>query len=207
MSVEQRKVGVIGGSFDPVHLGHLGIAESAREAFGLDKVIFVPNALPPHKSGAVAPAADRLAMVELAVRDNPRFSASDIEMRRDGPSYTIDTLAELGRLGLDSETGLRFIVGADSLRDLPTWHRAEELVARYDFIIVARPGVAGPDWESLEAAFGCDAAARLRRGFLETALFNISATDVRSRVKAGRSIRYLVPEVVERYILRRGLYR
>jgi len=199
------RLGVIGGSFDPVHLGHLGVAEAAREEFELDRVVFVPAAQPPHKGGvALAPAADRLEMVKLAVAANPHFLASDVELQRKGPSYTIDTLTEISTLYPVAR--LFFIVGADSLSELHQWHRARELVERFDFIIVGRPGVEALQFERLVAAFGAAAAERLRLGYLSREPYNISATDIRARVAAGKSIRYLVTPAVERYIFKRGLY-
>ncbi len=200
------KIGVLGGSFDPVHIGHLAIAEEAREVFGLDRVAFVPAARPPHK-GAVtaAPASRRLRMVELAIAGNPWFLVSDIEMRRDGPSYTIDTLEEIQKMYPDMS--VYFVVGADSLAELHSWHRAAELVNRFDFIIVGRPGAPAVEKGMLEEQFGREAAARLDMHYLKSGFFDLSATEIRKRTAAGRSIRYLVPAAVERYILAKGLYR
>ena len=203
---ESPKLGVFGGSFDPVHLGHLGIAEEARGKFALDSVIFVPAANPPHKGGrTLAPAPDRMEMVRLAIAGNPRFAASDVELHRDGPSYTIDTLQEMQSLHPGAR--LFFIVGADSLAELDRWHRAAELVRRFDFVIVGRPGVSPIGRAALVAAFGEACAVRLEASFLQTEPYNISATEIRRRVAAGESIRYLVPLAVERYILRTGLYQ
>ncbi len=200
------RVGVFGGSFDPVHMGHLGVAEEARERFGLDRVVFVPAAQPPHKgTKTLAAAADRLQMLRLAVEGNPHFLVSDIEMHREGPSYTIDTLEEIQRIY--PEYQVYFIVGADSLADLHTWHRAGELVEKFDFIIIGRPGIPGPSKEDLARRFGREIAQKLDDGFPRSAVFNISATEIRTRIGEGRSIRYLVAAAVERYILRNGLYR
>ena len=203
---EKPGLGVIGGSFDPVHVGHLGIAEEARVQFALERVVFVPAARPPHKGGGTgACAADRLEMVRLAIDGNPHFLASDVEMRREGPSYTIDTLEQIQRMY--PEAHVYFIVGADSLAELKTWHRAMELAERFDFIIVARPGVARPSKEELAGDFTGEIARKLDGRFLETAMFDVSGTRIRRRVGQGRSIRYLVPPAVERYILSKGLYR
>jgi nicotinate-nucleotide adenylyltransferase len=203
---ERIALGVIGGSFDPVHMGHLGIAEEARERFALDKVLFVPAAQPPHKGPKTAAAAsDRLEMVRLATRGNPHFLVSDIEMHREGPSYTIDTLEQIRRM--QPEARVYFIVGADSLAELAGWHRARELAERFDFIILARPGARRPSKEELAGSFGDQVARKLDGNFVTTGIFDISATEIRRRVREGRSIRYLVPAAVERYILSKGLYR
>ena len=200
-----RRLGVLGGSFDPPHLGHLGIAEEARESFALDRVLFVPAAQPPHKpTGTAAGASDRLAMVRLAVRGNPYFDVSDIELHRKGPSYTIDTLEELE--GIYRGARLFFIVGADSLCELHKWHRAKELVSRFAFVIVKRPGAKAAYRAGLERAFGRAIAAKLEANFIKAGPYDISATEVRGRVSGGRSIRYLVAPAVERYIIRHGLY-
>ena len=195
----------MGGSFDPVHLGHLGVAETAREAFSLDLVLFVPAAVPPHKGGrALAPGEDRLRMLELAVAGNPHFAVSDIEMHRRGASYTYDTLDEMSRQYPDAR--VFFIAGADSLAELHLWHRAVELVKRFDFLVVGRPGANGLQFDSLQNTFGAEAAGKLRAGYLAAETYNISATDIRRRVAEGKSIRYLVTPGVESYILNKGLY-
>lgn len=199
------RVGVMGGSFDPVHVGHVAIAEEAREAFGLGRVIFVPAAEPPHKGcGTSAGGAERLEMVRLAIGGNPHFSVSEIEMRREGPSYTIDTLREIGRM--QPEWAVYFIVGADSLAELHTWHRAEELVREFEFIIVGRPGTVELSLEELAGRFGEEVAAKLDAGYLRGGIVDVSATEIRERIRAGRSVRYLVGRDVERYIMLRGLY-
>ena len=146
-------------------------------------------------------------MVNLAVRDNPRFSASDIEMRRRGPSYTIDTLAEFCASASTPARAITSSSAPTACATFATWHRARDLVTTYDFIVVGRPAPPARTGVRLAEALGPECAEKLRCGFLETAVFNISATDLRARVKAGRSIRYLVPDSVERYILRKGLYR
>ncbi len=199
------RLGVMGGSFDPIHMGHLAIAEEAREVFSLEGIVFVPAAQPPHKDGGtVASGESRLAMAELAVSSNPHFEVSDVEMRRRGPSYTIDTLDEISRMR--PEARVYFIVGADSLGELHTWHRADELAGRYDFIIIGRPGTDEVSLSDLEAGFTPEAAARLERNYIRAGIFHVSATGIRERVLHGKSIRYLVPPEVESYILKNGLY-
>jgi nicotinate-nucleotide adenylyltransferase len=203
---ENIRIGVFGGSFDPVHMGHLAIAQEAREVFALSKVMFVPAAQPPHKGPEVcAGAADRLEMVRLAIEGNPAFVVSDIEMHRQGPSYTIDTLEEIQRINPRAQ--LYFIAGADSLAELHTWYRATELVEKFNFIILGRPGVEAVTIESLTSAFGDVLAAKLEAGFLRREIFRISATEIRKRINENRSITYLVPKAAEAYILDKGLYR
>jgi len=202
----RENLGIFGGSFDPPHLGHLGIAEEARARFHLDRVIFVPAGQPPHKrSGTAAGRFERFEMVRLAVAGNPHFETSDIEMRRHGPSYTIDTLGAFRKLY--PRARIFFIAGADSLVELPKWHRARELVRRFDFLIVKRPGSKPAYRAVLEKAFGKRQALKLEAHFIHAGPYNISATEIRNRIAAGESIRYLVPQAVERYILKKGLYR
>jgi len=185
------KLGILGGSFNPVHLAHLVIAERAAEAAALDRVLFVPAAVSPLKSGRdLAPAADRWAMLKLAIRGNPLFRASDLEIRRGGVSYTIDTLRELRR-----RTGaeLHVVLGADAARLLPRWKSIDAVKRLARFVIVSRPG------------------HRVRPGLpkghiVEVPLLEISSTEIRERVRRGLSIRYLVPGPVERHIRRKGLY-
>lgn len=200
-----KRLGVMGGSFDPVHLGHLGIAGDSVAAFDLEGVVFVPAANPPHKTSRVlAPAEDRLRMVELAVAGKSHFTVSDVEIRRDGPSYTIDTLDEMKRERPQVE--LSFIIGADSLHELHLWYRARELAERHRFIVARRSGTDGPDMEALAGFFGEEGARRLVERFIDTSDYPISATEIRRRVKAGESISDMVPEAVLRYIRERGLY-
>jgi len=183
------RVGIFGGSFDPVHHGHLAIALAALESIPLDRVILVPARRSPLKeSGPVAEEADRLAMLQLATSDEPRFTCSRIELDRPGPSYTVDTLEALAT----SEGRLFLILGADAARDLPRWrdpHRVRELAT---LVIARRPG----------SDHG-DPAAIL----LDTPLMDVSARELRARAARGRSLRYLVPDAVWRYIEEHGIYR
>jgi nicotinate-nucleotide adenylyltransferase len=201
------QVGILGGSFDPVHLGHLVVGETARDQLALDRVLFIPAASPPHKLGRVlASARDRLAMLRLAIRDNPGLDWSDLEIRRGGTSYTLDTLLELRRK-LGPAAGLHFLIGADSALELHTWHRARELLDLARFVIIPRPGFDTEELDRLRGALGAGRVARLKRSLLRSPHLAISSTDLRERVASGRSIRYLVPEPVRRYIERHALYR
>jgi nicotinate-nucleotide adenylyltransferase len=191
------KLGVIGGTFDPIHLGHLRAAENAREALGLDRVLFVPAGRPPHRPDQLAPALDRFTMVALATTLHPAFVASDLELRREGPSYTVDTLRSLR--AQDAEEPLYLIVGSDTFPEMATWREPEALRALCTVAVVARPGAEETplDAEALRPG----AAVRVAGPGLA-----ISATRVRERVREKRSVRYLVPEGVADYIEKRGLY-
>lgn len=197
------RVGIMGGTFDPIHLGHLAMAEAAREIFALDEVLFIPSARPPHKvSKMVAPEMHRLMMTYLATRSNEKFTVSPMEFLREGLSYTLDTInALLEKFGAGTE--IFFIIGADSMADLSKWHRARELVSKVHFIATTRPGVQ-VDLAALTEFFGEAAMSHIHQ--ISTPGLEISSTDLRERVRLGRSIKYLVPEVVEEYIAKERLY-
>jgi nicotinate-nucleotide adenylyltransferase len=201
------KVGLLGGSFDPVHVGHLVLAEAVRERLDLSRVLFVPNRLPPHKPGRkMASPADRLRMVELAIADNQAFAASDIELRRDGKSYSIDTVRQL-QAEHPEGWDVHFIVGADTLPELPTWYRAAELADLCKFVVASRPGQSLGDFEPLRGTFADSQIEAIASRCVEITPVGVSSTEIRRRVREGLSIRYLVPEGVREYILEHGLYR
>jgi len=195
-SSNSMKLGIFGGTFNPIHMGHLLIADAAAEALKLDRVIFIPSATPPHKQPRVlADARHRLRMVKLAIHGNPRFGCSDIEVRRSGPSYSVETLRQL-RHAMPRAT-FYFLIGADSLRELHMWREAPALARLCEFICVARPGERMPP-------------PRLRGLRVHKLLghpADISSSDVRERLARGASVRYLVPDAVRRYIQKTGLYR
>jgi nicotinate-nucleotide adenylyltransferase len=186
----------MGGMFDPIHFGHLRAAENAREALGLDQVTFVPAAVPPHREAPTASAIDRYAMVALATAGDPGFVPWDGEIRRDGPSYTVDTAEAL--LGENPGAALTLIVGADNLALLPQWREPARLLALCRVAVVGRPG------EGVEPAAGLDPA---RFVHVEGSHLPIASSALRERVRAGRSVRYLVPDAVAGYIEKRRLYR
>lgn len=195
------KLGVLGGTFDPVHVGHLLLSESAREELGLDRVLFVPAGNPWRKAGrSVASAEHRLALLRLAVQDNPAFVVSTLEVERAGPTYTVDTLVTLREQDPDAE--LFFIVGEDALADIPNWHSPQRLLELATLAVAARTGE-GPSWREAEQRLPGLAA---RVVWLGTPLIEISATGVRERVRMGMSIRYRVPPDVEAYIRDHALY-
>jgi nicotinate-nucleotide adenylyltransferase len=193
------RVGILGGTFDPVHVAHLRLAENAREAVALDQVLFVPAGEPWRKGDRrIAVAEHRLAMLRLAVAGNDDFAISDIELRRSGPTYTADTLEQLAGERLDDE--FWFIVGADALADMPNWHDPQRIVAHAILAVAARAG------ESVDpAALGLPGLTERVETFVMERM-DVSSTDIRARVAAGRSIRYLVPAAVERYIVDHQLY-
>lgn len=201
------RIGVLGGTFDPIHYGHLIIAQEALEALGLTTVIFVPAAQPPHKpTGAVASGEHRYRMVELALADDPRFTVSDIEHRRCGRSYSIDTLEEFSR-SLAPGDELCFLVGSDTVGELPTWKDIERFPRLCRLIVIARPGHPLEHISSLTAIFPADTVEQLRRDAMPIDPVGISASSIRAKVSQGRSIRYLVPEPVRRYLHQHHLYR
>jgi len=194
-------VGILGGTFDPIHHGHLLIAEEAREALGLERVIFVPAASPPHKPGRpVTDAHHRLAMAWHAVEGNPAFAVSDLEIVRGGVSYTADTLAALAA---DGTTQPWLILSAEALAGLPTWHQPDRILDLARLAVVPRGGYEALD-ESWVRHHLPGREARFR--FIPGPLLPISGSVVRHRAAAGRSVRYLVPDAVARYIDHHHLY-
>jgi nicotinate-nucleotide adenylyltransferase len=190
-----------GGTFNPIHHGHLLCARAAAENLGFDRIVLFPSAQPPHKPGIVdlASAEHRLAMCRLAAQDQPElFEVNDLELHRATPSYTIDTAQILKAQGWPK---VSWLIGADMLLYLPQWHRAEELVEAVDFVILARPGWT-LDWSGLPALF-----RRLEKNVVSAPLIDISATQIRQRVKEGRSIAWMTPSSVAEYIQLNRLYR
>lgn len=201
--MSERRIGILGGTFDPIHYGHLAIAEDVRTRLELEDVLFVPTGSPPHKQGRpISPAADRVAMVELAIADNPGFRLSRADVDRPGPSYTVDLLRVLQAEHPDAR--LVFVVGGDSLAELPTWHAPEQLLERCQLVAVNRPGHPPVDLARLESIIP---RARERILALSGPELNVSASALRRRVREGRPIRYLVPEAVRAYVEEHGLYR
>lgn len=197
------RLGVFGGTFDPIHVGHLVVAEEARERLGLDQVLFIPAGQPWFKTGrSLTDGHHRMAMVQRAVESNPRFQVSDMEITRPGPTYTVDTLCELRR-ELGGDASLYFILGLDSLRELGRWHQPERLLEMCTLVGVSRPGFQDWDPAILDAVSpGASNNVVLLRG----PLIGISGAELRRRVAAGQSIKYQVPDCVEAYIYEHGLY-
>ncbi|MHB8881172.1 MAG: nicotinate-nucleotide adenylyltransferase [Thermodesulfovibrionales bacterium] len=215
------KIGIFGGTFNPVHFGHLRSAEEAREKLSLDKVLFIPSGNPPLKTEDLAEARHRLRMTQLAVQGNPAFEVLDLECSRPERSYTVDTLISLQQSYAGAE--LYFMLGIDAFLDIPNWWMPDKLVSLVNFILFSRPGrrftdlVSSPylslDTEALSSLERIGAGpfpARLRTGkevvMLQVTPLSISSTDIRKRVRSGAGIKYLLPEQVESFIISNSLY-
>ncbi|MCR1900229.1 nicotinate-nucleotide adenylyltransferase [Irregularibacter muris] len=200
-----EKIGILGGTFDPIHYGHLVIAQWAKEEFSLDKVLFVPAGTPPHKlHKEVLMGKHRYRMTTLATNTNPNFKVSSMEMNRLGPSYTIDTIKDL-RKEYGKDTFLYFITGADSVLDFYTWKDYEELIKSCYFIAATREGYDVEKFnqriEEIHELFG-------HRIFkMDIPDLDISSTNLRKRINQGKSVKYLLPETVEQYIIENKLYK
>lgn len=195
-------VGVLGGTFDPIHLGHLVTAEEVRAQLRLDRVVFVPAGLPPHKlTEYLLPVEHRLAMVKLAIASNPYFTVSRVDIDRFGPCYTVDTI-ELLRDEWGGDVELYFIMGSDSLADIVTWYQPERLIRLCRLAVMERPGYR-VDVEELERLLP---GITSRIHFINSPQLDISSTDIQRRVREGLPIKYQVPEAVEDYIYEHELY-
>jgi len=194
------RIGLLGGTFDPIHAGHLAAAKAALDCAELDRVMFIPAAQPPHRPRAIATADDRLEMCRLAIEGDTRFVVSDVELERGGPSYTVDTLAELRRSHPGDQ--LRLILGWDAARLFSTWRRPDEVRALATIVVVARPGSAAPRKADLEpAGLGGQGVILC----LEPTS-DVSASEIRRALASGESIAGKVPAAVERYIAAHHLY-
>jgi len=204
---DTRRIGLFGGTFDPIHYGHLVVAEEVRAALDLAEMVFVPAGQPPHKQEEIITEAHhRLAMLELAITTNPHFSLSRVDLERPGPSYTVDTLRLLHqRWG--SQTAFYFVIGWDSLEELSSWHEPEGILEQVTHLVaIHRPGyeeVPGKRTRLEERL----PALKQRLLTMPAPQLDISATDLRQRVAEGRPIKYQIPEAVEEYIAQHGLYR
>lgn len=199
-----KSLGIIGGTFDPIHYGHLLAAEWAGEVFELDKIIFIPAARPPHKDPASVINGDhRYRMVELAIKDNPAFTASSLELERRGYSYTVDTIRHY--LEADPQLDIRFILGVDALQLIYTWKEVGQLIKLCRFIVVTRPGYQLDRCDPVFATVPAELWDRIE--LLSIPGLEISSSEIRKRVAAGQSVRYLLPPGVADYIKKNDLYR
>ncbi|MDF2521433.1 MAG: nicotinate-nucleotide adenylyltransferase [Clostridia bacterium] len=195
---------IMGGTFDPIHIGHLAVAEEVKQKLHCDRMIFIPSGNPPHKKRVLTDAVHRYIMTVMAVNSNPHFEVSDIEVERQGYTYTLDTVKQLQKIYGDN-VELVFITGADAILEVETWYKADELLKLCSFVAVTRPGYDKTKLEqklqSLQSKYGSVIYS------IDVPGLNISSTDIRQRVNGGNSIKYLVPETVEQYILKNGLYK
>ncbi|MFO0897688.1 MAG: nicotinate-nucleotide adenylyltransferase [Pirellulales bacterium] len=199
------RLGIFGGSFDPVHYGHLLLAESCREQMRLDRVLFVPAGTPPHKQGqAQTPAAQRLEMLALAIGGHPAFEVSSLEIDRGGVTYTVDTLEGLRAERPEDE--LFLLLGADMFADLPNWREPRRVVELALPVVVRRPGAPAADDDVLRLLTSPERCAAARAAQVQMPLVGFSSSEIRLRVSEGRSIRYWTPRAVEKYIEVYGLY-
>lgn len=200
------RLGLFGGSFDPVHNGHLLLAETCREAARLDQVLFMPACVPPHKRDrSLSTATQRLEMLRLAIGGNEHFALSSLELDRGGVSYTVDTLHQLH--AEDSARELCLLLGADSLKDLPLWREPAEICRLAELIVVRRPGLPPLDFSILSPFVAAERIERFERSQVEMPLMELSSTDLRQRAATGRSLRYRTPRAVEAYIHTHHLYQ
>ncbi len=205
-AMRKPRVGILGGTFNPLHIGHLILAQSALESFELSSVLFIPCATPAHKSSrALLPGKHRLAMVERAIGWNPFFESSDMELQRPGVSYAVDTVAALTRQR--PQASFFFIIGADTLRELHKWHNIYDLLALCRFITFARPGNGLDTIKPADLKLDPPWPERLLKDVMVGRHLEISSSDIRYRIAEGLSIRYLVPPEVEMYIAEHRLYR
>lgn len=200
------RLGLFGGTFDPVHYGHLLLAECCREQVQLDQVWFLPAAVPPHKQQRVpSPAEARIEMLELAIAGHPAFSVCRYEIERGGISYTVETLRRIR--GEAPEVELFLLIGADLLNDLPNWHNAAEVVQLAMPVVVRRAGFGEPDFGTLAAIAPPELVEQIRAHQVTMPQMDLSSTGIRRLVAEGRSIRYRTPRAVQKYIETHGLYR
>lgn len=203
--VQIVKLGILGGTFNPIHIGHLIIAEEVYWRHGLSRVLFIPAHLPPHKgTEGLAAARDRYEMVKLAIKGNRHFEASDIEIVRGKRSYTVETV-ELLRKQYGEACGLYLIIGADTVQELPAWKEIGRLAGLCHIVVVNRPGGL-EGFSRLIPILGKGKVEEMERLRVQIPPIGISSTEIRARLREGRQIRYLVPQAVERYISRKGLY-
>lgn len=198
-------IGLMGGTFNPIHYGHLMMSEYLREEMGMDKILFIPTGNPPHKTWGVLDAEDRMEMVKIAVADNPAFEVSDVEVRNKEISYSVDTVKKLQKQYPEDQ--LVFLVGSDILPELKTWRRFDELAKAIEFVIAVRPGYERINKEDIRIEIGAlikNYGAKIT--VVETPRYEISSTDLRNRLKVGKSVKYLLPDAVIKLIKEKGYY-
>ncbi len=206
MTIE-KDVLLFGGTFDPIHHGHLIVSRWAAEQLEVARVVLIPSAVPPHKVGnKITAARDRLQMAQRAVEDDELFDVSDCELQREGPSFTLDTVRHFRRL-YPEDIKIYWLIGADSIAELAGWHEIKQLVEECTIVTAARPGFETGNLSALDAVLEENQVSRIRQHILDIPQIDISSTDIRDRVRQGQSIRYLVPAPVAEYIHKHRLYQ
>jgi nicotinate-nucleotide adenylyltransferase len=201
------KIGIFGGTFDPIHIGHLIIAEHACEELHLDKLLIIPAAIPPHKQGEkITNAKHRLQMVKLAAKSNSKFIVSDIELKKTGVSYSIETL-ELIKKKMGKSAVYYLIIGSDMVPDLHTWKEIGRLTEMSTFVVAIRPGLTKRELKKMRLRLPMPVRKRALSNIMLNPLVDISSTEIRERIIKRKSFRYMVPEKVEKYIIKHRLYK
>ncbi|HHZ03150.1 MAG TPA: nicotinate-nucleotide adenylyltransferase [Tissierellia bacterium] len=200
--MEKRKIGIMGGAFDPIHLGHLVAANEVLNTYQLNEIIFVPTGNPPHKNGLIADSLDRYVMVSMAVLSNDKFSVSDIEISSREKSYTLNTLRKFREIYKGAE--LYFITGADAIIDLANWHQPSEILKLCKLIAVSRPGIGLKEVQDKIKDIQLKYGGTIE--IVQIPMLQISSTEIRKRFKKGISAKYLLPESVEQYIIKNKIY-
>lgn len=207
VSMKKRTIALFGGTFDPIHLGHTRVASAACELIGADKVIFIPTKRSALKeSPPVASDQDRLAMVSLAITDNQKFELSDYEIQKPTPSYTLQTVRHF-RSQYGPDVKIHWLIGADSIKDLPHWYQIENLIDECCLSIMCRPGYEIPNFTEFEKLWGKDRAEKLRRNTVRTPLVDISSTEIRDRFTKGLDVKNMLATAVAQYIQQHGSYQ
>ena len=215
-----NKLAILGGTFNPIHIGHLMVAEDIRQLFGFEKVLFVPSALPPHKSAkGIISSRHRLAMTALATRDNPHFEVSSVEVERGGKSYTVETLEQIKQV-YGEDMGLYFLVGSDAFMEISSWKDISRLFELCRFVVINRPGgsleglsqdflkgVKSVEHQLINRANPPTISEAVNVYLVETLLVDVSSSGIRELIRWGGSIKYLVPHLVEEYIVKNQLYQ
>jgi len=203
----EQKIALFGGTFDPVHIGHISVASHAAEQIGADKLIFVPAKRSPLK-GFLPKAGDRhrLAMIELAIAENDKFDVSDFELKRPAPSYTLETVRKF-QADYQRNCSVYWLVGADGIDDLQHWHAVEELIDACNLCTMYRAGCEPPDYTRFENIWGSSRAEKLRKNIIQTPLVDVSSTEIRRRLAAGEDVAGMLNDAVADYIRRHALYR
>lgn len=205
--MSKRKIALFGGTFDPVHLGHIAVAAAAAEQIGAEKVVFVPARRSPLKGSLPKGGAEhRLAMIAIAIAENEKFEASDFELNKPSPSYTLQTVRKF-QADYGSGCSIYWLVGADGINDLQYWHAVEELIDACNLCTMCRAGCEQPDYTKFESIWGRSRVEKLQRNIIQTPLVDVSSTEIRKRLAAGEDVAGMLHDGVAEYIRRHALYR